>query len=93
MKDEQFTEASLDRKFLYISTVSQLKVSACQCRRHKRGGFNLWVRKTDPLEEEMAIHSSILAWRIPWTEEPGGLRFPWDHTELDTQLSTQVTMM
>ena len=27
----------------------------------------------DPLEEEMAIHSSILAWRIPWTEEPGRL--------------------
>ena len=28
----------------------------------------------DPLEKEMATHSSILAWRIPWTEEPGGLR-------------------
>ena len=28
-----------------------------------------------PLEREMAIHSSILAWRIPWTEEPGGLPF------------------
>ena len=27
----------------------------------------------DPLEKEMAIHSSTLAWRIPWTEEPGGL--------------------
>ena len=27
----------------------------------------------DPLEEAMATHSSILAWRIPWTEEPGGL--------------------
>ena len=27
----------------------------------------------DPLEGEMATHSSILAWRIPWTEEPGGL--------------------
>ena len=27
----------------------------------------------DPLEEVMATHSSILAWRIPWTEEPGGL--------------------
>ena len=27
----------------------------------------------DPLEEEMATHSSILAWKIPWTEEPGGL--------------------
>ena len=28
----------------------------------------------DPLEEEMTTHSSILAWRIPWTEEPGGLQ-------------------
>ena len=28
----------------------------------------------DPLEEEMATHSRILAWRIPWTEEPGGLQ-------------------
>ena len=28
----------------------------------------------DPLEEEMATHSSILAWRIPWTEEPGRLQ-------------------
>ena len=27
----------------------------------------------DPLEEEMATHSSVLAWEIPWTEEPGGL--------------------
>ena len=29
----------------------------------------------DPLEERTATHSSILAWRIPWTEEPGGLQF------------------
>ena len=28
----------------------------------------------DPLEKEMATHSSILAWRSPWTEEPGGLQ-------------------
>ena len=28
----------------------------------------------DPLEKEMAAHSSTLAWRIPWTEEPGGLQ-------------------
>ena len=28
----------------------------------------------DPLEESMATHSSILAWRIPWTQEPGGLQ-------------------
>ena len=35
-----------------------------------------WFRslgQDDPLEKEMATHSSILAWRIPWTEEPGGL--------------------
>ena len=30
--------------------------------------------REDPLEEGMAIYSSILAWRIPWTEEPGGLQ-------------------
>ena len=36
-----------------------------------------WVQslgQEDPLEEGMATHSSILAWRIPWTEEPGGLQ-------------------
>ena len=36
-----------------------------------------WVQSVgqeDPLEEGMATHSSILAWRIPWTEEPGGLQ-------------------
>ena len=36
-----------------------------------------WVRSLgpeDPLEKEMATHSSILAWRIPWMEEPGGLQ-------------------
>ena len=36
------------------------------------GGFHPWVGK-DPLEEGMAIPSSILAWRILWTEEPSGL--------------------
>ena len=37
----------------------------------------MWVRslgQEDPLEKEMATHSNILAWRIPWTEEPGGLQ-------------------
>ena len=36
-----------------------------------------WVQSLgweDPLEEEMVTHSSILAWRIPWREEPGGLQ-------------------
>ena len=37
----------------------------------------MWVPSLgleDPLEEEVATHSSILVWRIPWTEEPGGLQ-------------------
>ena len=50
----------------------------------------------DPLEKEMATRSSILAWRIPWTEEPGGYG-PWvckksDMTEqLSTHTGLQVT--
>ena len=39
--------------------------------------WEIWVRslgQEDPLEKEMAIHTSILVWEIPWTEEPGGLQ-------------------
>ena len=44
-----------------------------QCRRNRRRGFGPWVGKI-PLKKEMATQSSTLAWRIPWTEEPGGLQ-------------------
>ena len=40
----------------------------------------MWVGplgQEDPLEEEMATHSSIPAWKIPWTEETGGLQSMW----------------
>ena len=37
--------------------------------------------KEDPLEKEMATYSSILASKIPWTEEPGGLYSPWSYKE------------
>ena len=43
------------------------KEPACQCRRRRFLGWE------HPLEKEMATHSSILAWGIPWTEEPGEL--------------------
>ena len=48
----------------------------------------------DPLGEEMAIHSSIFAWKIPCTEEPGGLHSPWGHRESYTTvwLSTQPSL-
>ena len=47
-----------------------------------QGMQETWFRslgQEDPLEEEMAIHSGVLAWRIPWTEEPGGLQSTGSH--------------
>ena len=44
-------------------------------------GFDPWVGKIT--WEGMANHSSFLAWRIPWTEEPDGLYSPWGHKESD----------
>ena len=55
--------------FLFKPLVAQQKRICLQCR---RPGFNPWFRD-DPLEKEMAAHCSILAWRIPWAEEPGVL--------------------
>ena len=55
---------------LYISQVAQRL-------KHLPAMRETWVQslgQEDPLEKEMATHSSILAWRIPWTEEPGGLQ-------------------
>ena len=47
----------------------------------KKWGFDPFVEKI-PLEKEMATHSSILAWEIPWIEEPGGVQVVTK--ELDT---------
>ena len=52
----------------------------------------MWVRSLsweDSREESMATHSSILAWRIPWTEVPGGLHSVWGHRESDMTEATQ----
>ena len=81
---EQQTDSKLGKEYnkavccqpaylTYIQGLSRRpsgKEPTYQCRRH---GFNPWVGKI-PLEEEMATHSSILAWEISWTEEPGGLQ-------------------
>ena len=47
------------------------------------GDLGSTLGQKDPLEKGMASHSSILSWRIPWTEEPGGLH-PCGHKESDT---------
>ena len=52
----------------------------------------IWVRflgLEDPLEKEMETHSSICAWRISWTEKPGGLYSQWGCKELD--MTEQLT--
>jgi len=46
-----------------LSTIQELQESQIQS-----------LGQEDPLEEDIATHSSILAWRIPWTEDPGGLQ-------------------
>ena len=49
----------------------------------------------DPLEKEMETHSSILAWSIPWTEEPGGLQvlvIPQGHTRLRDLITRTGTL-
>ena len=46
----------------------------------------MWVRFLgweDPLEKEMAIHSSTVPWKIPWTEELGAGYYPWGRKESD----------
>ena len=57
------------------------KESACQA-----GDTGLSVGQEEPLEKETTTHSSILAWRIPWTEEPGGLQSLWPQ-QSQTRLS------
>ena len=57
-------------RLLGFSDGSDSKESACNA-----GDSSSLPGQEDPLEEGMATHSSILAWRIPWTEEPGGLQF------------------
>ena len=61
--------------------------------------WETWVRSLggeDPLEKEMATHSSILAWRMPWVEELGGLQST-GHKESDTterlHFHFQITIM
>ena len=59
-----------------------------QTVKNPRAMQETWVQSLgweDSLEKEMATDSSILAWRIPWTEEPGGLQSMWSQSQ--TQLS------
>ena len=57
--------------------INYVYVLVAQRLKHLPAMRETWVQslgQEDPLEKEMTTHSSILAWRIPWTEKPGGLQ-------------------
>ena len=68
------------------------KEPTCQCRRCKRHRFDPWVGKI-PWRRVMATHSSILAWKISWTAEPGGLRFMGSQRIKPKQLSIAHSLL
>ena len=73
-----------DRASLIVQLVKNLPLQETQVR------FLVWE---DPLEKEMATHSSILAWRNPWTEEPGRLQsIRSQESNTTEQLSTARNM-
>ena len=53
--------------------------------------LQVWpLGQEDPLEKEMATHSSILVWEIPWTEEPGGLQYMVSQKKHDLATKQQL---
>ena len=67
-KNIYFCFTDYTKSFEGFLTSSDGKASACNV-----GDLGQFLDQEDPLEKEMATHSSILAWRISWTEEPGRL--------------------
>ena len=66
------------KAIIYISLIIYIYASlVAQMVKTLPAMLETWVRSLsweDPLKQEMATHSSILAWKIPWTEKPGGLQ-------------------
>ena len=72
----------IEASLLYLRTAL-----VAQTVKHLSTTRETWVRSLgweDPLEKEVATHSSTLAWKIPWMEEPGRPCRPWGRAELDT---------
>ena len=64
-------------KYFYVSVRDKGCSLVVQMVKNLPAVQETWVQslgREDPLEEGMATHSSVLAWRIPWTEDPGGLQ-------------------
>ena len=73
-------------QYLGASQVTQSVVKTLPAMQEVQETWIPSLGQEDPLEKEMATHSSILAWKIPWTEEPGGLQ------SLESQNQTCLSM-
>ena len=87
--DSILKSRDLCHKGLFVASLVAQLVKTLPAMRETRVGS---LGGEDPLEKETATHSSILAWKIPWTEEPGRLS-PWGRKESDMteQLSLSLS--
>ena len=70
---DQYSNPAKTQDLMKLPGGASGKEPACQSTRHE---MQVWfLSQEDPLEKGMENHSSIHAWRIPWTEEPGGLQY------------------
>ena len=79
----------------YLLSDFQWASLVAQMVKNLPGMWETWVPslgQEDPLVKRMATHSSILTWRIPWTEEPAGYNL-WDHKESDDWVNNTFTFM
>ena len=67
----------IDLSFTEMSKETSLVAQMVKASAYNSGDPVSILGREDPLEKEMATHSSILAWKIPWTEEPGRLQSMW----------------
>ena len=75
-KDKLFVSSRVSVVYLVRESFVLRATLVAQTVKHLPATWEDWVRslgREDPLEKEMATHSSVLAWRISWTEEPSGL--------------------
>ena len=67
----------LEHLWLFLQVSTNVALPRWLSGKESTAILETWVRslgQEDPLEKGMATHSSILSWKIPWTEEPGGLQ-------------------
>ena len=87
-QNEEYSMQISGTSSLYSSLFLKLQASlVAQMVKNLPAVWETWVQFLgweDPPEKGTAVHSSVLAWRIPWAEEPGRLHSPWGHKELDT---------